>query len=261
MQWFEQEIELARHEGVSHQENLPFLLSPDKPNGQAVLLTHGFSSSPKEMSLLGRELFQHNYTVYGIRLPGHGTTSEDLATRRAEEWYTTIERGYQALLSMNFEISAAGLSTGALLTLKLALQHPLKKIILLSPFLKLQHPLASFAGLLSYLIPYQNKEISAAEIPFYYQRRPLKGIAQINALCRQLSGNLKNIDIPSLTLASTGDKVILRGSAEHIYQELGGKKKQFYSYGNDVPHVLTTAGNPQLEDVLQRCIKFLETPK
>ncbi|WP_321366327.1 alpha/beta fold hydrolase [uncultured Desulfuromusa sp.] len=259
MQWIEQEIELAKHEGVTHQENLPFLLLPEKPNGQAIMLIHGFSSSPKEMSLLGTELFRHNFTVYGVRLPGHGTTPEDLATRRAEEWYATIERGYQSLLAMNFEISAVGLSTGALLTLKLALKHPLEKIILLSPFLQLQHFLAPFAGPLSYLIPYQKKTILEAEAPFYYHLRPLKGIAQINSLCKQLSSKLKNIKAPSLTLASTGDKTIAKGSAAKVYQQLGGCQKQFYCYGNDVPHVLTTVGNPQLQDVLQRCIKFFET--
>ncbi|SDZ80390.1 carboxylesterase [Desulfuromusa kysingii] len=259
MQWFEQEIELAQREGVTHQGNLPFLLTPTQTNGQAVLLIHGFSSSPKEMSAVGEILLQHQFTVYGVRLPGHGTTPEDLATRHATEWFATIERGYLALLAMGFEISAAGLSTGALLTLKLALQQPLKKMILLSPFLQLKHPLSSFATPLSYLIPYQNKTISPEEAPFYYQRRPLKGVAQINTLCKQLSGQIHKITVPSLTLASSGDKTIAKGSAEKVYKKLGGRQKQFHCYGDDVPHVLTTAENPQQQDVLQRCINFFET--
>ncbi len=258
MEWFDRKIDLAHTEGVSHPENLPFFLSPEKPNGQAVLLIHGFGASPREMFPLGEFLRKHDFTVYGVRLPGHGTSPEDLATRSAEEWLTTIEHGYQSLLAMNFEVSVAGLSTGALLTLKLAQQHPLKKLILLSPFLQLHHFLAPFAGLLSYLIPYQKKDISAVEQPFYYQQRPLKGIAQINRLCKQLRGRLDSITTPSLILTSTGDATIAKGTAAKIHQQLGSSNKQFHCYGDNVPHVLTTAENPQQQDVLQRCVSFLK---
>lgn len=257
MLWFEQEKKLAHHEGVSHPENLPFFLSPDTPNGQAVLLIHGFSASPREMLPLGNILCQHNFTVYGVRLPGHGTNPEDLATRQAEEWLTSVAHGYQSLAKMGFKVSVAGLSTGALLALKLALQHPPEQLILLSPFLQLQHSLAPFAGILSYLIPYQNRAIAAAEQPFYYQRRPLRGIAQINRLCRQLRGKLNLITIPSLVLTSYGDATIAQGTAAKIYQQLGSKIKQFHCYPDEVPHVLTTAENPQQQDVLQRCVNFL----
>jgi len=260
MQWFDQELELAKNEGVSHPGNFPFFLVPQVPNGQAVLLVHGFGSSPREMFPLGKMLQQHNFTVFGARLPGHGTSPEDLANRRAEEWLATIERGYLSLAEMAFKISAAGLSTGALLILKLARQQQLENLILLSPFLKLQHVLAPYTAALSHLITYQKKEISIKERPFYYQRRPLKGIAQINVLLKQISDELSSITIPSLTLTSTGDAVIAKGSAAKIHQKLGGNQKQFYCYGDEVPHVLTTAENPRQQDVLQRCVSFLETP-
>ena len=260
IQWFNQEVELSRNEGVSHPENLPFLLLPENPNGQAVLLIHGFSASPREMRPLGKILQAHNFTVYGVRLPGHGTQPKDLATRRVEEWLTTVNHGYQYLAEMNLSVSAAGLSTGALLALKLALTQPLDKLILLSPFLKLQHFLAPFAGLLSILIPYQKKEISVPERPFYYQQRPLKGISQINRLRRQLHDNLHLLTTPTLVLASSGDTIIAPGTAEKLFKRLGSQQKQFHCYGAEVPHVLTTAKNPFQQDVLQRCVNFLETP-
>lgn len=258
MRWFDQEIEKSRNEGVTHPDNFPFLLCPENTNGQAVILIHGFSASPREMLPLGKRLQQHNFTVYGVRLPGHGTQPEDLATRKAEEWLATAERGYQSLVEMGFETSATGLSTGALVTLKLALHHPLKKQVLLSPFLQLNHFLAPFAGALSYLIPYQNRAISTADQPFYYQQRPLKGIAQINRLRRQLRGQLNLITTPSLVLTSTGDATIAPGTAAEIYRKLGSQKKQFHCYGDEVPHVLTTDENPQQQDVLLRCVNFLE---
>jgi carboxylesterase len=258
VQWFERELALAHDEGVTHPQNNPFFLVPAKPNDQAVLLVHGFAASPHEMLPLGLHLQQHNLTVCGVRLPGHGTTPEDLAKRKAEEWQNCVEQGYQSLIDAGFQVSVGGLSTGALLTMTLALHHSPEKLILLAPFLHLRHPLAPFANLLSYLIPYQKKGISAEEKLFYYQRRPLKGIAQINRLLRQLRGNLDAITSASLILTSTGDLTIARGTASKIYDQLGSQIKSFHCYGDDVPHVLTTTENPQQQDVLRRCTVFLE---
>ena len=259
MQWFEEEKQLAHDEGVSHPENFPFFLTPKNPNGQAVLLLHGFSASPREMSLLGTTLQDNDFTVYGVRLPGHGTRPEDLLNRKAEEWQDTVSRGYQSLHKMGFAVSVAGLSTGALLALTLALKQQPDKLILLSPFLKLKHFLAPLAAPLSYLHLYQKKYIAVAERPFYYQRRPLKGVAQINRLCRQLNGQLNLITTPSLILTSTGDTTIAKGTAAKIYQQLGCKQKLFHCYGDEVPHVLTATDSPAQLDVLRRCVDFLTT--
>lgn len=257
MQWFEQETNLALREGVTHPQNYPFLLQPDKPGKHAVLLIHGFGSSPREMIPLAEKLIQHGFTVYGVRLPGHGTCPEDLAERKAEEWFTSIERGYVNLSKTYPKISVAGLSTGALLAIKLALKQPIEKLLLLSPFLKLQHSLAPFAGLLSHFIPFQKKEISEAEQPFYYQRRPLKGIAQINRIIRQIRTQLYKIITPTLILVSQGDATIAQGTAKEIFTRLGSQTKRFHSYGLEVPHVLTSQDNPEQQDVLQRCLDFL----
>lgn len=261
MLWFEEEKDLAIREGVSHPLNHPFLLQPESQGRHAVLLIHGFSSSPREMYPLGIELQRSGLTVYGVRLPGHGTRPEDLAERTVEEWFAVCDRGYRHLQKTHETISAVGLSTGALLSIKLALQHPLEKLILLSPFLRLKHSLAPFTWLLSYFIPYQNKEISPEEQPFYYQRRPLKGIAQIQHLKHQIKKQLGQIRIPTLVLASEGDATIARGTAEKLFSELGSRNKEFHSYGMEVPHVLTSNNNPKQEDVLQRCRDFLISPE
>ena len=260
MLWFEEEKKLAIQEGVTHPLNQPFLLQPESQGQHAVLLIHGFSSSPREMYPLGLALQQSGLTVYGVRLPGHGTRPEDLAERTAEEWFAVCERGYRQLKETHETISAVGLSTGALLSIKLALRHPVERLILLSPFLRLKHSLAPFAWLLSYFIPYQNKEISPQEQAFYYQQRPLKGIAQIHRLKQQIKKQLGQVRIPTLVLAAAGDVTIARGTAEKLFSELGSRNKEFHGYGMEVPHVLTSNSNPEQENVLQRCRDFL-TPR
>ncbi len=254
--WFAKEIATALSDGVSHSENQPFLLAPGQSNRRAVILIHGFSSSPRELRELGEILCQRGFTVYAPRLPGHGTSPQDLATRPLQEWRATVLRGFDALAEAGFKISAAGLSTGALLVLDLALQRPLEKILLLSPFLRLQHWLAPYVGLLRFFVRYQNKEISAAEHPFYYRQRPLQGIMQINRLLRHLKPRLPLITTPALVLASSGDATIAQGTAQQLFNRLGSKEKSIHLYGDEVPHVLTGPDNPCRQDVLTRCDDF-----
>lgn len=261
MQWFEDEKKRAAADGVTEEENLPFLLKPKHPGKQAVILIHGFSSSPREMLTLGRELVKNGLTVYGVRLPGHGTSPQDLAERKSSEWLSACKRGYLGLVESGFSVSGAGLSTGALLTMKLALRYPLEKQILLAPFLKLQHPLAAAACILSLFVPYQKKELQPDELPYYYSLRPLKGIAQINRLRWQLARELGRITTPTLVLASKGDKTIAEGTAEDLHDKLGSQEKDFHLYGTKVPHVLTSEQNPELQDVLKRCCDFLTVNK
>ena len=253
----EAELKLAKSAGVDHPENLPFLLQPQQPNGSGVLLVHGFTATPREMRSLGERLCAESFTVCAIRLPGHGTTPEDLADRQAEEWLAAVEHGYQILENQTQKIYGVGLSTGSLLLLKLSLLRTFSGLALLSPYLKLQHPLADFAGLLSYIIPLQKRTISAAEQPFYYQRRPLKAVAQINRLRRKQE--LPKVMVPALVLAAAGDTTIAAGTAKQLFDLLGSADKTFHCYGPEVPHVLTTAENPQQQDVFARVIAFLRS--
>lgn len=257
MDWIEQARESAHQAGVTREENLPFLLPADTPTERAILLVHGFSASPREMRPLGQYLQQQGFCVLGVRLPGHGTSPADLASRRAEEWLETVELGYQQLARKYPQVSALGLSTGALLVLKLALRRSLASLILLSPFLKLKHPLTPYVALLHRFIPYAKKLIDPAEQPFYYDKRPLKGIAQINRLRRELRSRLGEIQVPTLVLAASGDQTIAPGSAAELFRRLGSPAKRFHLYGADTPHVLIGEKSPARQDAFQRCRDFL----
>jgi len=255
--WIAKERERAQAEGVSHPDNFPFLLTPEQPNGEAVVLIHGFGATPRSIFPVAEALRNHHYTVAGVRLPGHGTTPDDLKQRKATEWVETARAAYDELAAGGLNVSAGGLSTGALIALTLASQRPLNKLLLFSPFLKLRHHLAPMAGFLSLFVPYQKRTIIAQEKDFYYSQRPLKAIAQINHLLRDMPRILPQINAPTLVLTSRGDTTIAQKTAVKLYQRLGTPHKTLHTYGNNVPHVLTTAENPELEDVLQRCIDFM----
>ncbi len=257
MSWIEEERQRARSEGVSHRDNFPFLLTPEQPNGQAVILIHGFAATPRSIFPVAEALCQERYTVAGVRLPGHGTHYDDLKRRKATEWVAAARSAYDALTADGFTVSGGGLSTGALVALTLASQRPLHKLLLFSPFLRLRHHLAPFVGFLSFFVPYQKSVVGKTESDFYYSRRPLKAIVQINRLLRDMPRMLPQVKAPTLVLTSTGDSTIAPGSALKLYERLGSPHKILHTYGNNVPHVLTTAENPELDDVLQRCLDFM----
>lgn len=255
-----EEIEIAQQAGVTHPENLPFLLTPKAPARQGVLLVHGFGSSPHEMRDLADFLVARQCTVLGTRLPGHGTTPEDLANMRAEDWLQAVERSYQILRQLNLSVSAVGLSTGTLLLILLSLKQPLERMVLLAPFLRLKHPLSRWAGPLSLITPYHSRQIEVQDRPFYYQKRPLKGVAQLNRLRKQVKKHLSQVTTPTLVLASEGDQTVYPETAKQLFDKLGSQVKNYHKYGPQVPHVLTTTENPCQLDVFQRTADFLTFP-
>jgi carboxylesterase len=252
----------ARQQGVFHDEHLPFLLTPDLPNGCGVLLVHGFTATPREMRPLGRMLAEKGFLVKGVRLPGHGTSPEDLALRRQEEWQQAVRQGFN-LLRRNVErIYAVGLSTGALLILQLAKELPLAGLVLLSPFLRVRHRLAPIAGLLRFLIKYQSRPLAAHLIEHYYDRRPINGVHQLNRLCRVVKRDLKRIRIPVLMVNGEGDRTIRIDSSLDLFQRLASPHKVFHLYGPEVGHVLTGQENPRRQeifDLIQHTLAYWES--
>lgn len=254
---FSAELERAKREGVGRNESLPFLFKPKKANGQALLLIHGFGGTPHEMRRLGAFFCAKGYLTLGVRLDGHGTTPEDLRGCRWQDWVQTVERGYAIVHETGRPISLIGQSTGALLGLALARHRPLKRLILLSPFLKLNHPLARFAWLLKILIPFQRRSLPAAQQPHYYERRPLAGIEQILRLRDEIEPWLSRLHVPTLILAAEGDQTVARGSGRELFDRLGSKQKKFHLFGPETPHVLSTEENPQFVETCTLINEFL----
>ncbi|MCM2265671.1 MAG: alpha/beta fold hydrolase [Desulfuromonadales bacterium] len=255
MELLTEERERSRQAGV-REDDLPFVSAPAGATA-AVLLVHGFSATPWEMRPLAAELGARGFACLAVRLPGHGTTPEDLAARRWEEWLGAVIHGHDLLASRFSRIYGAGLSTGTLLLLALARQRRPAGLVLLSPYLRLRHRLAPYAGWLRYLKPYQERPLSENEANHYYQRRPLAGVHQINRLLRDLAPRLAEITLPVLAIHGEGDQTIDIDSGRILVERLGGSVKVYERLGPEAPHVLTGAGNPLREAVFDLIGKFL----
>src|SRR5918999_4942769 len=81
------------------------------------LLIHGFTGSPQGLKGLGEYLAERRVAVVGIRLPGHGTTWQDLNWHRHGHWIEAVETGYERIAASSQHIFLVGLSFGAALAL------------------------------------------------------------------------------------------------------------------------------------------------
>ncbi len=252
----EKDIARAQAEGCAREENHPFLMGSSDA-GAAILLVHGFTGSPWEMRPLAAYLAARGFLVYGPRLPGHGTTPEDLAARRMEEWLTAVEEALSGLAASGRQVFGVGQSTGALLLLLAALEHSVQGLVLLSPFLRLRHRLAPAAGLLQFFKPFVDRAIAPELRPFYYDRRPVAGIHQLNRLTRRLRRRLKRVTAPALVVSAQGDQTVLVPSGFDLFERLGGSHKEYHLFGSESPHVLTTADNPRQPEVFTLTASFL----
>ena len=244
-------------QGVVDQDNLPFMLCP--PGAKtAALLVHGFTATPWEMRPLAEFLAEAGIASLAIRLPGHGTSPEDLAGRRWEEWSDAALDGYQ-ILSKDFQaVYGMGMSTGCLLLLTMTQAKPFNGLVLFSPYLRVLHRLAPYAGWLKWIRPYQVKPTDAGLNERYYNRRPLAGIHQINRLLKTVRNQLPRVICPVLAFNGEGDQTVDIDSGRQLMDLLGSSVKIHALYGPEVPHVLTREENPHCEAMLAQATKFIQ---
>jgi carboxylesterase len=252
-----EQLHRAHRDGVGDVADLPFCHRPAGATA-AVLLVHGFAATPWEMRSLAGHLAGRGYACLAVRLPGHGTTPEDLAGRHWEEWLEVVINGHDLLGNLYPRVYGVGQSTGALLVLAAARQRQSKGVVLLSPYLRLQHRLAPLAGWLRYVCPYQRKPANGAAARHYYARRPLAGVHQINRLLRSLKPGLGEIKAPALAIHGTGDRTVDIDSGRQLVERLGSQVRVYERLGPEVPHVLTDSANPHRDVVFELTGTFLD---
>ncbi|TWI72241.1 esterase/lipase [Desulfobotulus alkaliphilus] len=112
-----------QHEFMDKEAGRPFFLE-GMPGRAGVLLIHGYLSLPARMQALGDILQKKGFWVYGVRLPGHGTSLEDLEKAKAGQWEDAVLEGYALLHVLCGKVAAVGVSLGGLLASLLAVRIP-----------------------------------------------------------------------------------------------------------------------------------------
>lgn len=88
------------------------------------LVLHGFTGTPASVRNIAEALAAAGHDVELPRLPGHGTTIDEMQTTSWADWSGEVEAAYQRLAARVERVVVIGLSMGGTLTLHLALAHP-----------------------------------------------------------------------------------------------------------------------------------------
>ena len=96
----------------------------------AVLIIHGYTGAPFEMSYLAERLNKAGFTVSVPRLPGHGTNGRDFLESGWKDWLRACVDAYLNLKAYYKTVYITGLSMGGVLTILLAAKFKPEKIIL-----------------------------------------------------------------------------------------------------------------------------------
>ena len=89
-----------------------------------VLLIHGLTGTPTELSSIGRDLNRYGFTVLCPLLAGHCQSEEELLKTSWRDWYASVETAYEAFSRQVDTVFVGGISAGAVLSLRLAQNKP-----------------------------------------------------------------------------------------------------------------------------------------
>jgi carboxylesterase len=178
------------------------------------LLCHGFTGSPQSLRPWAEYLAEAGLSVWLPRLPGHGTTWQDMARTRWEDWYAEVDRAFDELRGCSDEIFVMGLSMGGCLALRLAeLRGPaVSGLVMVNPSVTADTRLFALAPVLKLVVPSMKgiasdiKKEGAAEVG--YDRVPVKAAASLPGLWRTTQARLADVTQPVLVYRSTIDHVV-----------------------------------------------------
>lgn len=237
-------------------------------NKYGVILVHGYMAAPGEVRRLAERLYAAGYSVYGVRLRGHGTTPEDLAHMQWQDWYESVNRGYVVMKNAVNKFVIAGFSTGAGLALLQAAKKNEKftGLVSINAPLKLQNINARLSGTASFFNTILKKfKMSNGKTEFVpnhpdnpeinYRRNPVHGVAELGKLMKVVEESLPLIKIPALIIQAAHDPVVNPESADAIFEKINSPKKELVKISSDRHGILS---GEELDEVVENMIPFLK---
>jgi carboxylesterase len=179
-----------------------------------VLLCHGFTGSPQTLRPWADYVADQGFTVSLPRLPGHGTSWQDLARTGWRDWYGEVDAAFGALSGRCEQTFVFGLSMGSCLALRLAQVHgsAVRGLVLVNPSLAADSRLFLLAPVLKHVnrtvpgIASDIKKPGASEVG--YDRVPLRAAATLPGLWGITTKHLADVSQPVLVYRSTVDHVV-----------------------------------------------------
>lgn len=228
---------------------------------KAVLLLHGFTGSPIHMRKLGRYLQQQGFTCHAPLYKGHGVDPLALMQTEPEDWWQDVLAGYRFLKAEGFDkIAVAGVSLGAVFSLKLAITLPVKGVVSMSALVFKKSVDDFFGRVLAYAKKYKSLEgkvdrQTRDEIE-ELKRSPMHSLQQLQQIVDEVHEKLDEISKPILVIQGLLDEEIYKKSAQLIYDDVSSEEKRLKWYEQS-GHIITLG--EERDQVYEDINEFLQS--
>jgi carboxylesterase len=235
----------------------------------SALLIHGLTGTPYEMRYLGERLAAAGVRVRGVRLAGHAESPEKLADADYNNWYESVVAAFEELRSFGEPKVAIGISAGAVLAARLALDQrdEVAGIAMLSPAFFLGRwaqaglSVVKFAGPLARRIYLSSSgsdihDDAARTIHPSSRLMPLSAPVNLIELSATVRPRLPRLTQPTLIIHSHRDHVCpYDRNVEFLTSHLGSPEKRVVELENSY-HVITV--DTDKDRVAAEVIGFVE---
>jgi carboxylesterase len=227
----------------------PFFVDADgEPGKIGVVVSHGFTGTPQSMRPWADHLAGAGYSVRLPRLPGHGTSWQEMNDTRWPDWYGEIRRAYDELAARCDLVFAVGLSMGGTLVTKLAEDlsgdpaSRLAGLVMVNAAYGTMRRDAALARYLTWAVKSRPgigsdiKKPGTAELG--YDKTPLKAFVSLQDLWKVVLRDLATVNVPILYFHSTEDHVVDPLSAKLLHAGATGTTVDEVALSNSY-HVAT----------------------
>ncbi|HEY0617724.1 MAG TPA: alpha/beta fold hydrolase [Kribbella sp.] len=194
-----------------------------------ILLSHGFTGSPRSMRPFGEHLAAEGHGVAVPRLPGHGTDWREMNTTRWQDWYAVLDNELERLRKEHDRVFVAGLSMGGCLVLRLAEQHgaDISGVIVVNPSVRTDDKRLALLPMLQRLVPsfpgISNDIKKPGVDEGAYDRMPLRALYSLSQLWRVTREDLAKVTQPLLLFRSTVDHVVEPSSGRAVLASVSSR--------------------------------------
>jgi carboxylesterase len=195
------------------------------------LLLHGFTGNPWSMRPLAEALAADGLAVELPRLPGHGSRWQELQRTDWRDWAGEALSALARLRARTRARVVVGQSMGATLTLQLARIHAddLAGIVLINPALSRTDPALRLLPVLKWLLPtvggIGNDIAKAGADERAYRRVPLRALASLLDLQRDVQRHLGEVTLPTLVFTARSDHVVDPGNSATVIAGIAATDK------------------------------------
>jgi len=193
-----------------------------------VLVLHGFTGNPSSMRGIAEACAAAGHAVELPRLPGHGTSVEDMLTTRWDDWAAEVDAAYRRLADRCEHVVVAGLSMGGTLTAWVAAEHPeVAGIVLINAAAEtspeLRDGLQAMADAGESFMDAVGNDVADPEVTeSAYDKVPILPLVSMLEALAAIQDRLPGITCPALIMTSPQDHVVAPSASDHLAATLGG---------------------------------------